>query len=139
MPLRAARLLLLVFVCLAPRAFARDLWLYCQTNLAVDKNIDNLDKLWHRAQTAGYSRVLLADSKFARLGEMDRHYFANLDRVKRLAAETHLQIIPAVFGIGYSNDLLSHDPNLAEGLPVKDTAFVVKNNIARVEPDPPVA
>jgi hypothetical protein len=138
MPIRVARLLLLVIVCVAPRAFARDLWLYCQTNLAVDKNIDNLDKLWHRAQAAGYSRVLLADSKFARLGEMDRHYFANIDRVKRLAALTHLQIIPAVFGIGYSNDLLSHDPNLAEGLPVKETTFIVRNNIARVTPDPPV-
>src|SRR5262249_31050589 len=37
-----------------------------------------------------------------------------------------------------SNDLLSHDPNLAEGLPVKDTVFVVHNNVARDEPDPPV-
>jgi hypothetical protein len=138
MLIRVARLMFFVLVCLAPRAFARDLWLYCQTNLAVDKNIDTLDHLWHRAQAAGYSRVLLADSKFARLGELDRHYFANVDRVKRLAADTHLQIIPAVFGIGYSNDLLSHDPNLAEGLPVKDTPFVVHGDIARIKPDPPI-
>jgi hypothetical protein len=136
---RLVRAVLGTILLLAAPASARDLWLYCQTNLLTDKNIDDLDRLWHRAQAAGYSHVLLADSKFARLGELDRHYFANVDRVKRIAAETHLQIIPAIFGIGYSNDLLSHDPNLAEGLPVKDTPFVVRGNVARVEADPPVA
>ena len=33
--------------------------------------------------------------------------------------------MPGVFPVGYSNDLLWHDPNLAEGLPVNDTPFVV--------------
>ena len=57
-------------------------------------------------------------------------------RVKKVAADLKMEIIPAVFPIGYSNDLLSNDPNLAEGLPVKDTPFVVKGDEARVVPDP---
>jgi hypothetical protein len=34
---------------------------------------------------------------------------------------------------------LSQDPNLAEGLPVRDALFVVRNGEARVVADPPVA
>src|SRR6476661_5262602 len=130
---------IVLIVCTAPQLLARDLWVYCQTNLLVDKNVDDLDRLFHRAQAAGYSHVLLADSKFTRLGALGdntRHYFANIDRVKSLARDTHLQLVPAVFPIGYSNDLLSHNPNLAEGLPVRDALFVVHDGVAKLEPDP---
>ncbi len=114
------------------------LWLYQSTNLWVDKNIDALETLWHRAAKAGYTHVMLNDSKFAKLGDMDRRYFANIDRVKKLARELNLSIVPGLFGIGYSNDLLWHDPNLAEGLPVKEALLVVKDNQATLLADPPV-
>ena len=42
-------------------------------------------------------------------------------------AELHLQIVPALFAVGYSNDLLWHDPNLIEALPVRESLFVVLN------------
>jgi hypothetical protein len=119
----------------------RELWVYCPTNLLVDANVDKLDALWHRAHTAGYTHVLLADSKLARLddlGSSTKHYMANLARAKLIALADHLQIIPAVFSIGYSNDLLSHNPNLAEGLPVKDSLFVVRDGQATIAADPPV-
>lgn len=115
-----------------------DLWLYCPTNLLVPKNVDDLEKLWRRAAANGYNHVLLADSKFTRLGEMPREYFRNCDRVKKLAAELHVQIVPSVFPVGYSNDLLFHDPNLAEGLPVKDSLFEVLGGEAKLVADPPV-
>jgi hypothetical protein len=116
----------------------RQLWLYCPVNLAVDKNIDKLHDLWTRAAAAGYTHILLADSKFSRLGAMDKHYFANIERAKKLAADLKLNLVPALFQIGYSNDLLSNDPNLAEGLPVKDALFVVKDNVAQLQADPAV-
>ena len=50
-----------------------------------------------------------------------------------------LEIVPALFNIEYSNNLLWHDPNLAEGLPVKDALFVVSGGEARLVPDPPVS
>lgn len=114
-------------------------WVYCPSNLLVDKNVDELGTLFQRASQAGYNGILLADSKFAKLGELDPRYFRNLDRVKKLAAENHLEIVPAVFPIGYSNDILWHDPNLAEALPVRDALFVVRGGVARPEADPPVA
>ncbi|HEY6229345.1 MAG TPA: hypothetical protein VI282_19660, partial [Verrucomicrobiae bacterium] len=56
-------------------AHSGELWLYCSQNLWVDKNIDNLEQLFARAGKAGYTHVLLADSKFAKLDDMDARYF----------------------------------------------------------------
>ena len=40
--------------------------------------------------------------------------------MKTAAARAGVEIIPAVFSIGYSNGILAHDPNLAEGIPAID-------------------
>ena len=117
---------------------ARQLWLYCPTNLLVNENVDKLDALWRRAAKVGYTHVLISDTKFCRLEEMPKEYFRNVERVKKLAAELKLELVPGVFPIGWSNGLLGHDPNLAEGLPVRDALFVVRNGEARLEADPPV-
>ncbi len=114
-------------------------WLYCSQNLWVDKNIDELETLFRRAAKVGYTHVLLTDSKFSKLGDMDARYFRNVERVKKIAAEAKLEIVPALFSIGYSNDLLWHEPNLIEALPVQDAPFVVRNGEARLQPDPPPA
>ncbi|MBK7403848.1 MAG: hypothetical protein IPJ41_04235 [Phycisphaerales bacterium] len=113
-----------------------DRWVYCPTNLQVDENVDKLEALFARAQAAGYNGVLLADSKMARLESVPDRYFANAERVKAAAAAHRLEIIPAVFSIGYSNDLLWHNPNLAEALPVRDALFVVRGDTAVLSPDP---
>ena len=113
-------------------------WMYCAQNLWVDKNIDTLEALFRRAAKAGYTHVLLTDSKFSRLQEMDAHYFRNVERLKRVARELNLEIVPAIFPIGYSNDLLSHNPNLIEALPVTNALFVVQGGQARLEAEPPV-
>ena len=115
---------------------ALERWIYCAQNLWVDKNVDALETLLRRAARAGYTHVLLTDSKFAKLGDMDARYFRNVERVKKLAAELKLEIVPAVFPVGYSNDLLWHDPNLIEAMPVRDALFVVRDGVARLEPDP---
>lgn len=112
-------------------------WVYCSQNLLVDRTVTNLEALFRRAGKAGYTHVLLADSKFGRLGDMDARYFTNIARVKRAAAENDLEIVPALFPVGYSNDLLWHDPNLVEALPVKDTLFVVTNGTAKLHADAP--
>ena len=133
---------LIFVVCLlsfaAGSAQAVEKWIYCPTNLLVDKNVSELETLWRRAAAAGYTHVLLADSKFNRLGEMDARYFRNVERVKKIAAELKMEIVPALFPIGYSNDMLGRDPNLVEGPPVKDVPLVVQGGVAHVDdPDAP--
>jgi hypothetical protein len=113
-----------------------DRLLYCPTNLQVDDNVSALESLFARAADAGYTGVLLADSKLARLGEVPDRYFVNARRVKAAARDKGLEIIPALFPIGYSNDLLWHDPNLAEALPVRDAPFVVRAGVASLALDP---
>ncbi|MBK8978429.1 MAG: hypothetical protein IPM29_21215 [Planctomycetes bacterium] len=134
---------LLALVASAPRAQPviagpPQLWVYCSFNLWVDANVDTLERLMRRAAAAGYTHVLLADSKLGKLGDMDARYFRNVDRVKHSARELGLEIVPAVFPIGYSESLLWHDPNLAEALPVRDALFVVEDGVARIRAEPAV-
>lgn len=120
-------------------AAPRELWVYCPTNLQVDANLDKLAALFDRAQKAGYTHVLLADSKFTRLGDLGsstQRYFANVERVKALATAHRLELVPAVFGVGYSNGHLWHNPNLAEGVKVVDTPLVVKGGKLVVDAEP---
>lgn len=134
-------LLMTLIIAALPTAGGEPLqrWFYCASNLLVDKNVNELETLFRRAGRAGYTHVLLTDSKFGKLGDLDEHYFRNIERVKRFAGEADLEIVPAIFPIGYSNDLLWHNPNLIEGLPVRGALFVVADGRARLQPDPPVA
>jgi hypothetical protein len=109
-----------------------ELWLYCQQNLWVDANIEKLEGLFMRAGKAGYTHVLLADSKFGKLGEMDARYFKNVEQIKKAAEANKLEIVPAVFPVGYSNDILWHDPNLIEALPVRDVEMVARGGVAEL-------
>src|SRR5882724_12062635 len=92
-------------------SFALERWFYVSQNLWVDQNVTNLVALMQRASQAGYTHLLLNDSKFCRLATMDAHFFQNLGVIKQAATNLNLEIVPTVFPVGYSNDLLFNDPN----------------------------
>lgn len=118
----------------AESSFARR-WFYAATNLQVDRSADELIDLVGRAGKAGYNGLMLADYKLNVLGRVPDRYFANVRRLREAAEAAGVEIIPAVFSIGYSAGLLAHDPNLAEGLPVAAAPFVVVGREGR--PIPP--
>ena len=118
---------------------APELWFYYATNLQVTDNLKPLEAVFRRAAAAGYTQVLLTDSKFARLDTVTPVYFENAAKVRKLADDLHLEIVPAVFPMGWSEAMLSHNPNLVESLPVKDALFVVKSGEAQPVAKPPVA
>ncbi len=60
-------------------------------------------------------------------------YFHRLQQVQEHCAQARLELIPAVFSIGYGGGVLSHDRNLAEGLPVEDAPFAVHAGQARFD------
>jgi len=101
-------------------------WVYLPSNLLVDKNVQTVVGLMERAAKAGYTGVLLSDSKFMRWDILPARYVENVKAVREACRRNKLDCIAAVCPIGYSNDLLSRDPNLAEGLPVVDAPFVVR-------------
>lgn len=58
-------------------------------------------------------------------------FFERLRVVREVCATNGLDLIPAVFSIGYGGGFLAHDRHLAEGLPVKDALFRVEGGVAR--------
>lgn len=132
------RILLSLFLLLAARAepAKKERWVYIPTNFQVAERTDDVVALLERSAKAGYTHALVADSKFSRLATVADAYVPNVNRVKAAAVRLGIELVPALFSVGYSNDLLFHDPNLAEGLPVKDARFVVKAGVATIQPDP---
>ena len=112
--------------------FARR-WFYSMHNLQVDSAADELVGLIARAGEAGYNGVVVSDYKLNVLDRVPERYFENLERVRRAAEAAKVEIVPALFAVGYSSGLLAHDPNLAEGLPVVAAPFVAKGGEARPE------
>lgn len=72
------------------------------------------------------------------LDRKDGAFFPRLEEVKKICAETGLELIPIIFSPGYGGTALSHNKNLAEGLPVKDALFVASGDEAALVEDPPV-
>jgi hypothetical protein len=64
---------------------------------------------------------------------------ARLAEVRRICEARGIEIIPIVFSAGYGSAVLAHNPNLAEGLPVKDALFQAQGGEARLVQDPAVA
>jgi len=118
---------------LAPQALDYR-WVYAQYNLQVEANVEALVGLMRRAKAAGYNGIVLADYKLSILDAVPDFYPRNVARIKAEATKLELDIIPAIFGIGYSSGLLSHDPNLAEGMPVRNFSMTVEGGIAKVDP-----
>ena len=101
-------------------------WVYVSTNLLVDANVEAAKKLFARAARAGYTGIVLTDSKFMRWDNLPNRYARNVARARRACRRAKLHLIACVMPIGYSNSLLSRDPNLAAGLPVKGAPFIVR-------------
>jgi len=113
-------------------------WVWSMHNLLVDDQVTQLQAVMRRAKATGYTGFVLSDYKFNILDQMEPHYFENVEKIKATAKELRLDLYPTVCNIGYSNGLLAHDPNLAEGLPVKEALFVAKGGQAQLTPDPEV-
>jgi hypothetical protein len=122
----------------ASAAAEMEYWFYRSTNLLVDEQRDKTIELIQRAAKAGYTHCLLADSKFSRLwdSELPKRYFENAAQLKAAAVQAKITLVPALFSIGYSNDLLFQDPNLIEALPVKNLEMIVGRDGTAKLPEP---
>ncbi len=119
---------------------APELWFYQSVSLADANAVSRTGALWRRAAAAGYSRVVLADVRFARPSAQDAAYLANVAALRALADSLHLAIVPGICTLGREDGaLLAEDPDLAEALPVRGAKFVAQGGIARLVADPPVA
>ncbi len=109
-------------------------WLYAMPNFANEESIQNLMSGMREGAKAGVTHVQVKDPKFGFLELLGPEYFENINRVLELADELDMVVVPVIFPFGYSGGYLTHDPNLAAGLPVKDAPFVVRNGVAHADP-----
>ncbi len=101
-------------------------WVYVSHNFAFEKNCDEVIGWLQRAAKAGYTHVLITDCKFLRWNEVKRpDYDNNLKRVRQACRDLKLKVVAVV--CGQNTDLLSNDPNLAEGQPVVEAPFVARD------------
>ena len=121
---------LVVPLCAAEAYEDRFVWVF-GWGLGNDSDVVEISRL---LQTAGQHGLNGAVVSFGldTLCKQPANYFRRLEEVKRAAEQYHLELIPAIFSVGYGGGILSHDRNLAEGFPVEDAPFLVKGGGARL-------
>lgn len=134
-------ILLVVMGLLAPgnslSAFQdRFVWLF-GWSLRRDQDVQVLRQIIERAAKHGYNGAVLS-ANLDILCKQPPEYFRRLQEVKAFCEHNGLELIPSVFSIGYGGGVLSHNRNLAEGLPVKEALFIVREGRGLLLPDPPV-
>jgi hypothetical protein len=113
-------------------------WVYVSRNLTGDRHVDEIRAVARTAAGHGLNGMVL-DAGFDRIDLQPAGWFDRAGQVARIVRDAGLEIVPALFSAGYGGSVISHDRNLAEGIPVRDSLFVVRSGEARLAADPPVA
>jgi len=100
-----------------------------------DRDMPEILRLVDRAATANANAVVMGG--FDTLCRASPAALANIERVRAACEERGLELVPAVFSIGYGGWALAHDRHLAEGLPVRDARMVARGADIRWEADDP--
>ena len=102
-------------------------WVFKMTNLATEDGLQGTLDLVERARRAGYNGIVVHDSKFAKFQFQSKGYAGNVRKLRKACSDEGLQLIVGVCPMGYAAELLAADPNLAEGMPVRNAALLVKD------------
>ncbi len=101
-------------------------------NLEQDGDVPEVVRVLDAAGQHGCNGAVLS-AGLDSLSQKSPDFFRRLELVRQACERNHLELIPAFFSIGYGGGFLTHNPNLAEGLAVKDAPFVVRNGQGRLE------
>jgi hypothetical protein len=112
---------------------------YIRDDVSTAANLAKVESVMAQAKNAGYNGVVFSNNNVEDIDTASASYINNLEAVKNTASQLGLAFYPTVLTVGYANAILSHDPDLVEGLPVKDAVFVVSNGEANLVPDPAVS
>src|SRR5436190_19459426 len=138
MPKYSTVLMLLVSFVLPAQTNLPLRWVYISRRLRSDQDLTDIRQIARTASENGLNGVLFA----AGLNSIDLQppdYLTRLEKAKAIFREYHLEMIPNIFSAGYGGGILAHDKNLAEGLPVKDALYVVRDGEGHIEPEVSVA
>ena len=99
--------------------------------LGSDGDVAEMSRVLQTASQHGFNGAVVSFG-LDTLCKQPPDYFRRLNEVKQVCEQNRLELIPAVFSVGYGGGVLSHDRNLAEGLPVEDAPFLVRGGEARL-------
>ena len=99
--------------------------------LGKDSDVAEITRLLRTAGQHGFNGAVIS-SGMDTLCRQSPDYFRRLNEVKQACETNRLELIPAIFSVGYGGGALSHDRNLAEGLPVVDAPFLAAAGMARL-------
>ncbi len=99
-------------------------WIWGRS-LNTDSGLNQILEILDGAAQHGYNGAVLED-RLDYLSAQDSNYFRRLDSLKRACDRLNIELIPAVFNVGYAGRILAHNRNLAEGFPVRNAPFRVQ-------------
>ena len=106
-----------------------DRFVYTNCDLCNPKRMAGLCDLARKAAASGYTGLVVqGDIQYAfHFGEAQRR---ELRKFKQVCDEVGIEIVPAVWSIGYGA-MLYADPNVAEGIPCRDIPYVASADGAK--------
>lgn len=106
-------------------------------NLSRDSDVEEISQVLRTAAASGINGAVFSLG-LDTLCKKTPEYFQRLDKVRQACEDNQVELIPAIFSIGYGGSLLAHNRYLAEGLPVRDALFQSAGGEARLVADPEV-
>jgi len=113
-----------------------DRWVYVSTELESDQELSRIEGIVRTASEHGLNGMLLS-AGFDSMDLKSPDYLQRLTKLKQTCDQLKVEIIPTGFGVGYGGGVMSHDKNLAAGLPVRGALFVAGERDAHFMPDSP--
>ncbi|HYF49947.1 MAG TPA: hypothetical protein VEJ63_11100 [Planctomycetota bacterium] len=107
-------------------------WVYFTATLGDDAGLEKTLALLKDAKACGCTHALLIEGRWLKFPD-DAQYHARVEKVKALAKEQNVKLIPSVFSVGYSGRYFHFDPNLIASTPVKNMPFIVKGKSAAAD------
>ncbi len=118
-----------------PKKIYPNRWVYVGLSFKTDEHVNEVRQIAHTAFEHGLTAMVLSGMDRISLGSPE--YLERLRKVKTIADQYRLEIIPSGFNTGYGGAILDHNKNLAEGMLVKDSLFVVRDGEAGFVADSP--
>lgn len=109
-------------------------WVFNQMNLRGANAITTMRSILDTMSVLKLNTIQQNDFKYNVIESQPSWYFDSVRAYRAMSLERGIGIVPGVASIGYSEGILWHDPNLAEGIEAR-SRYVIEADTGRLIPD----